>query len=139
VPVLQLDVSPERFDVGRLREQEQVAVLVEIDRHADDLLEASDHRDRFLRQLDVGRVRELMTDAAGVLARRSRRQLRLALEQHDVGDAALRQVPRHAASHAPAAHDYYVCCRSHRKGNLLHFTFPLSNHVNSAPLAYRDE
>jgi hypothetical protein len=49
-----------------------------------------------------------MAEAAGILARRSRRELRLALEQHDIGDAELGEMPGDAASHAPAAGDDHI-------------------------------
>ena len=114
VLLLQRDVLLERLDVRRLRQQEQVAVLVKVDRRADDLLEALHQRDRFDRQLDVGGVGELVAEAAGVLAGRSGSQLRLALEQDDVGDAALGEVPGDAASHAAAAGDDDISCVFHR-------------------------
>ncbi len=103
VLLLQRDVLLERLDVRRFREQEQVAVLVKVDRRADDPFEVLHQGDRFDRQLDVRRVRELVAEAAGVLAGRSGAELRLALEKDDVGDAALGEVPGDAASHATTA------------------------------------
>ena len=47
---------------------------MEVDRRADDLFEPRDQGDRFDRQLDVGGVRELVADAAGVLAGRAGRR-----------------------------------------------------------------
>src|SRR5436190_22639830 len=46
-----------------------------------------------------------MPHTAGVACRRSGREQLLALDQHDVGDAAARQVIRNARAHAAAADD----------------------------------
>jgi hypothetical protein len=55
-----------------------------------------------------------MPDAAGILPGGSCCQLGLALKEHDVGDAALGEMPRDAASHAPTADDDNVRARFHR-------------------------
>ena len=88
---------------------------MQIGRMADGLGEMLEHANRFDRQPDIGFVRELMPDAAGVAPGRSGAELRFALEQHDVGDAELRQMPGDARAHASAADDddvrrtFHVC------------------------------
>ncbi len=48
------------------RQQEEIAVLPEVDRAADLFLEAGEERNRLARQRDVGRIGELVPHAAGV-------------------------------------------------------------------------
>ena len=102
---LQGDVALEGVDAGRGRQEEEVAVLMEIDRVADFVGEALEQADRLDRQLDVRLVRELMPDAAGVPAGGSCPEHRLALEQHDVGDAEPGEVIGDARAHTTAADD----------------------------------
>ena len=81
---LQLHVPLECRDALVTRQQKEIAVRPEVDRRADGLLEVGEERDRFLRELDVGRVRELMSKSAGVASGGHRPELRLALDQDDV-------------------------------------------------------
>src|SRR5206468_12564103 len=92
-------------DLRRRRQKEQVAVLMEVDRMADLVLEPLEERDRFDREADVRLVRELVADAARVAPGGSRAQQRLALEDDDVGHAAAREMVGDAGAHAPAADD----------------------------------
>ena len=71
------------------RQQKQIAVRPVVDRGADHLFEMREERDRLFRQLDVGGVRELMAEAAGIAACRPGAELRLAFDERDVGEAAL--------------------------------------------------
>jgi hypothetical protein len=121
VLLLQRHVLPELIDVGLLRQQEQVAVLVEIDRRADNRLEVLHQGDRLDRQLDVGGVGELMSEATGILAGRPRCQLPLALEEDDVGKAASGEVPGDAASHAAAAGNDHISRVFHAYGSILRY------------------
>jgi hypothetical protein len=54
-----------------------------------------------------------MPHAAGIAAGRPRSEKRLTLDQHDVRNAALCEVPGDAGAHAPTADDDDVCCRLH--------------------------
>jgi hypothetical protein len=103
------DVGAKRLHALRRRQQEQVAVRPEVDGEADGILKSGEERDRFLGELDIRGVRELMPKAAGVPTGRGRAQLRLAFDQHDIGHAALRKVIRDAGAHAAAADDHYFC------------------------------
>src|SRR5690606_26303666 len=69
--------------------------------------------DRLLRERDVGRVGELVPDAAGVAPGGPGAELRLALEQHHVGDTPRGQVVRDAGPHAAAADDHHIRCCLH--------------------------
>ena len=90
------------MDVVGTVEQEQVAVLAEVDPvHPPELLQRAE------RDPDVQLVGELRPDPAGRPRGRPGRE-RVALEQHDVGDAELAQVPRDARSHRAAADDHYL-------------------------------
>src|SRR6478609_2965252 len=60
-----------------------------------------------------------MAEAAGILPGRSRGELRFALEQDDVGDAVLGEVPGDAASHAAAAGNDYICGLLHDVTTIL--------------------
>ena len=91
---------------------------MDVDWHTDTLFEVLHHPDGLERHQDVGGVRELMADAAGVLPRGARSQLRLSFDEHDVRDPVLRKMPGDAAAHATTTHNDNVCCRSH-VGSLL--------------------
>src|SRR6185295_6866707 len=71
---LQGDVLAKRLDARRAREEKQIAVLMEVDRLADFVGEALEESDRLDRQPDVGGVRKLMADAAGVTTRGTGRE-----------------------------------------------------------------
>ena len=105
---LQRDVPAKRLDARRRRQQKQIAVLVEVDRIAHLVGEPLQHADRFDGEADVRLVRELMPDAAGVPPGRSGPEQRVALDEHDVGDAAPGEMIRHARPHAPAADDHDI-------------------------------
>ena len=98
---LQVDVPRKGLDRRRGRQQEEIAVLMEIHRVADFVLEAFHEPDGFDRELDVLPRRKLMPNAAGVAAGRAGGKLSFALEHDDVTDAAPRQVVRRARAHAP--------------------------------------
>jgi hypothetical protein len=49
-----------------------------------------------------------MPHASGIAGRRTGTQLRLAFDEHDVGESEARQVIRHTGAHAPAANDHDV-------------------------------
>jgi hypothetical protein len=103
---LQRDVRAKHVDARGRGEEEQVAVLMEVDRVSDFVGEPLQHADRFDREPDVGFVGKLMPDAARVAAGRSRAEQLLALDEDDVGDAAARQMIGHAGAHAAAADDH---------------------------------
>ncbi len=90
----------EPLDVALVVQQEEVAVLAEVDPvHPFELVERAE------RDADVQLVRELRSEAARRLARRARGE-RVALEQDHAVDAELAQVPRdRGAHHAAADHD----------------------------------
>ena len=115
--LLELDVLEKSGDVPGLGQQEEISVLVKIDRRADHLFKPRHHGNRFKRKVDVGGMRELVPHAAGILAGRTSGELRLALDQHDVGHPALGEMPGDAAAHASAADDHDICCVLH-DGNL---------------------
>ena len=81
---------------------------MEVDRLADLVGEPLEQPDRLDRQADVRLVRELVAHAAGVATGRSGAEQLLALDQHDVGDAAAREVVGDARAHAAAADDYDI-------------------------------
>ena len=112
-PPLQVDVVTECAHAFRRGQEEEISVLVEIDRVTNFFLEPLEHPNGFDRQADVGFVRELMTNAAGILARRPGTEERLALDEHDVRHATPREMECHACAHAPAADDDNV-------GSLVH-------------------
>ena len=86
-------------------EEEEVAGLVVADLPADALLERCELGDRPERDPHVELVRELGANAAGRLARGARGE-RVSLEQDDVGDAELGEVPDRARPDgASADHD----------------------------------
>ena len=111
--LLQLDVLEEGGHVRGLGEQEEVAVLVKVDRRTDHFLEPRHHGDRLERQVDIGGMRELVAHPPGIPASGTRGELCLAFEQDDVGQAQLGQVPRYAGAHAPATDNYGICCVLH--------------------------
>jgi len=111
---LQRDVASERLDARRRGQQEEIAVLVKIDRVAHFVAEPLEHTDRFDRQPDVRLVRELVAHAAGVAAGGSGAEHRLALDEDDVGHAAPREVIGDRRAHAPAADDHDVGRPLHR-------------------------
>ena len=71
--------------------------------------------DRLDGEADVRLVRELVAHAAGVATGRSGAEQLLALDEHDVGDAAAREVVGHACAHAAAADDDDIGRRFHRR------------------------
>ena len=93
--------------VGRV-EQEEVAVLAEVDVDAEALLEGFELRQRPQRDPDVELVGELRSDAPCRLARRAAGE-RVALDEDDVGDPQLREVVRGARTHGATADDYHLC------------------------------
>src|SRR6185436_11903968 len=105
---LQDDVPPEGVDARRRGEEEQVAVLMQVDRLADLVREPLEQSDRLNREADVRFVGELVADAAGVAARGPGGEQLLALDEDDVRDAAPSQVIGDARAHAPAANDHHV-------------------------------
>ncbi len=119
--VLHLERRAEELDLLGRVEQEEVAVLMERDlgheRHvlADQLVPALELVEAAQREADVELVGELQPRAAG-RARGGAARERLALEQHDVGDAARGEMERGAGTHGAAAdHDDVCAC-----GNLAH-------------------
>ena len=91
---------PEVGEVALVVEQEQVAVLLQVDLVA----EAAQLLDRPQRDPDVQLVGELGAEAAGGLRRRPRGE-RVALEQDDPADAELAEVPGDRGTHRAPADD----------------------------------
>ena len=110
---LQRHVPPKGVDACVAGEEEQVAVLMKVDRLADLVSEPFQETDRFDGELDVRRVRELVAHAAGVPPGGAGGQQLLALDEHDVGDAAASEVVGDTRTHAPAADDHRVRCPFH--------------------------
>ena len=89
---------------------------MEVDRLADLVAEALEDGDRFDGEADVRGVGKLMAHAARVSAGRSRREHRLALDEHDIGHAAAGEVAGDAGTHASAADDHHLGATLHRTG-----------------------
>src|SRR5476649_2718404 len=81
---------------------------MEVDRLTDFIGEALEHADGLDGEADVRFVRELMPHAAGVAAGRSGGEHLLALEEHNVGHAAQREMTGDARADAAAADDHDV-------------------------------
>jgi hypothetical protein len=94
-----------RLDALVRGQQEQIPVLMKIDRLANFISELFQEPDRFDGETDVGRIRELVAHAAGVASGRPGSQQLLALDQHEIGDALARQMVGHARAHAAASDD----------------------------------
>ena len=75
--------------------------------------EALEELDRFNRQRDIRRRRELMPHAASIASGRSGAELRLAFDKDDVRDAKSREVIRDTRAHASAADDDDVSGAGH--------------------------
>ncbi len=112
-PVLQRNVAHELGAlVGGLR-QEHVAMLVVVDRQADDLLEVTPELDRLEREADVDLGRILAANAAGRTAGAARAQ-RVAFEQDDTATVSTsRQLVGDACPDDAAADDDDVGRLSH--------------------------
>src|SRR5207253_9193814 len=90
-PSLQLHIASKDLHVGRTREHEEVAALVQSDLLIQLLFEAFEHGDALERQADIDLASELEADAAGALACR-------ALAEHV---AAPQQPPNTLAAQRP--------------------------------------
>ena len=113
-PPLQRDAVAEGPFARLARQQEQVAVLPEVDRAADLGFEAGEEGDRLARQRDVGGIGELVAHAAGVAPGGAGAELGLALDQHDLAGAVAGQVVGGGRAHAAAADDHHIR-RAHRR------------------------
>ena len=107
-PVLELDVRAELGQVGFVVEQEEVSAAAQPDRLVHLFRKALHRRDARLRQLDVHRGRELVTDAARVEAGGAESEHLGALEDDDVRAAATGEMIGDARAHDAAADDHGV-------------------------------
>ena len=94
------EVAPQ----GLVPHQEQVAVLRDVEGKPVLLGEPDDHRDARLRQPHVDRARELVAEAPGTRAGRTRRDVIRALEDEDAAGAGGGEVVRGARADDPRPH-----------------------------------
>ena len=100
--MLQRERGPEALDVCLVVEQEQVAVLSELDAvHPLELVERAE------RDADVQLVGELRPEAAGRLARGAGRE-HVSLDQHDVFDPELAEVPGDTRPHGASTNHNHL-------------------------------
>jgi hypothetical protein len=102
---LDVDVPTECADARGGAQQEQVTVLVQVGCMTGQILELLERMNRLDGQLDIGLVRELVPDAAGISTRRSGSELRLALDEYDAPQAPAREMKRDTRAHAAASDD----------------------------------
>src|SRR6266568_7962324 len=79
--------------------------------------EPFDVRERALREPNVDLARELETNAAGILARRSGPEA-VAFENEDVAHTLLREVVRDGGADDPATNDDDIGCATHRDNRM---------------------
>src|SRR2546426_452262 len=80
-------------DIAVLGDEKEVADLMKVRVGPDLVGETLDMRERALRELDVDLARELKTNAAGILARRSGSEP-IAFDNEDIAHTLLREVVR---------------------------------------------
>src|SRR5437870_12043041 len=107
-PSLQVHIASKDLHVGRTREHEEVAALVQSGRLIQLLFEAFEHGDALERQADIDLASELEADAASALACRALAEQVAALQQQHITLAAQREVVGDAGAHDATADDRHL-------------------------------
>src|SRR5262249_40604919 len=111
-PGLQREVCSEDRLLGRIGEEEEIALLMQVDVLVDGFLESFPSANAVVGEPDVRLGRELLADAAGGVRGRAAAD-RVPLEHDDVRQPALRQRIGDGAAHDARADDHRVRRRLH--------------------------
>ena len=113
--MLQCDVRTELLQISLSVEKKQIAASIDAELLVHLLREALHHGDAQLRELDVDCGGELISNAAGVEARRAETEHVAGFEDDYVRAAALGEMIRGAGAHDSAADDNDVGACFHRE------------------------